>query len=98
MTARLNGIQQHLFMTSCASLNEARKESTQRQSLLQSPNNSITPSCGACEKGGGIGKKKSIPFPGSGILAFSILGVDVKNMKHNSSENPHSNITLLPEN
>lgn len=60
MTARLNRIQQHLFMTSCASLNEARKESTQRQSLLQSPNNSITPSCGAYKKRGG--EKKSYSF------------------------------------
>lgn len=62
MTARLNGIQQHLFMTSCASLNEARKESTQRQSLLQSPNNSITPSCGACKKKGEGDLKKTYSF------------------------------------
>lgn len=43
-----------------------------------------------------------ITFPGSDVL-MRVLGVEVKNMKpkrmkHNSSEKPHSNITLLPEN
>ncbi len=65
-------------------------EHTETQSLLQSPNNSITPSCGAHKKEGE--KNTPIPFPGSGVL-MHILGVEVRNMKpkrmkHNSSENP----------
>lgn len=64
-------------------------EHTETHSLLQSPNNSITLSCGAHKK---EEKKTPIPFPGSGVL-MHILGVEVRNMKpkrmkYNSSENP----------
>ena len=75
-------------------------EHTETHSLLQSPNNSITPSCGAHKKE----EKKNLLFLFlEAMFLMHILGVEVRNMKpkrmkHNSSENPTAILQYCPEN